>query len=109
MAEETAHESMDVCGIEGDANAPLTIGVFNRFIAQLRYYHKRPIEHKLSSMEKTLKESVEKIDGHIQYHTALENQIAGARRAFYFMAAMITLVAPIVYKFLEIVWPLIRK
>lgn len=109
MAEESSAETMEVCGIDGEAGAPLTIGAFNKFITQIRWYHKRPIEHKLTSMSEGLKAVDEKIDNHIDYHTALENRIDGARRAFYFMAAAVTILAPIVYKFLDIIWPLIEK
>ncbi len=109
MSDEEAGETMEVCGIYGDADSPLTVGKFNRFITQLRWYHKRPIEHKLSAISEGLKATDKKIEGHIDYHKSIEDKLDGARRALYLVGGAAIFVAPIVYKFLDIIWPLIKK
>ena len=88
------HESAELCGIAGGDNEPITKAEFNRLVAQVRYYHLRPMKKDMTELKALIQETNEMMQDHIKTDSAWFSKLEGAKWALWLIAACLVPAVP---------------
>lgn len=90
-------ESAELCGISGDGHLPVTKEEFNRLMAQVRYYHLRPLKQEISELKILIQATNEMMQSHVASDAAFFAKMEGAKWALWLIAGCLVPAAPLMY------------
>ena len=99
MSEST--ESMDVCGLEGNANAPPPRKEINRFIGRALHYHVVPMKRDVADVKEIAFSIKETIDRHIEEDKIFFAKLSGVKYAIWAILGILAFMAPYMYQIMQ--------
>ena len=90
-------ESAELCSLPGDDALPITKGEFNRLLAQVRYFHLRPIKQEIGELKILIQATNEMMQSHVASDAAFFSKMEGAKWALWLIAGCLVPAAPLMY------------
>lgn len=90
-------ESAELCGISGDGHLPVTKEEFNRLMAQVRYYHLRPLKQEISELKILIQATNEMMQAHVASDAAFFSKLEGARWTLWLIAGCLVPAVPFMF------------
>ena len=93
--------SWELCAIPGQSDSPLTKGEFNKLVAQVRYYHLRPLKVSIEELKHMIVEQDRIMTAHIESDKEFFAQLKGAKWAIYGIFACLAVLIPTGYSLVK--------